>query len=96
MYDEGAVTSIVVDAGPHGTHVAGITAAYHPEHTSLNGACMWVWVRVWVGVGGCFMRVVFCDKGRMLWSAAITHLSMQGIRVGIGYWGASDLSSVQI
>ena len=27
----------VVDAGSHGTHVAGITAAHHPEDPALNG-----------------------------------------------------------
>ena len=37
IYDEGALLSIVVDAGSHGTHVAGITAAHHPEDPSLNG-----------------------------------------------------------
>ena len=37
IYDDGAVLSIVVDAGSHGTHVAGITAAHHPEDPSLNG-----------------------------------------------------------
>ena len=31
------VLSIVVDAGSHGTHVAGITAAYHPDDPTLNG-----------------------------------------------------------
>lgn len=32
-----SVLSIVVDAGSHGTHVAGITAAYHPDDPTLNG-----------------------------------------------------------
>jgi tripeptidyl-peptidase-2 len=27
----------VVDAGSHGTHVAGIAAAFHPEDPALNG-----------------------------------------------------------
>ena len=30
IYDGGAVLSVVVDAGPHGTHVAGIVAAHYP------------------------------------------------------------------
>lgn len=37
IYDEGNVLSIVVDAGSHGTHVAGITAAYHEDKPHLNG-----------------------------------------------------------
>lgn len=31
VYDNGSILSIVTDSSPHGTHVAGITAAYHPE-----------------------------------------------------------------
>lgn len=31
------VLSIIVDAGSHGTHVAGITAAHHPNDPVLNG-----------------------------------------------------------
>lgn len=31
MFDNGNVLSIVTDSSPHGTHVAGITAAHHPE-----------------------------------------------------------------
>lgn len=37
IYDKGNVLSIVVDAGSHGTHVAGITAAYHEDDPQLNG-----------------------------------------------------------
>ena len=37
IYDDGAVLSIVVDAGSHGTHVAGITAAHHADEPGLNG-----------------------------------------------------------
>ena len=35
--DDGAVLSIVVDAGSHGTHVAGIAAAYNKDNPELNG-----------------------------------------------------------
>ncbi len=37
IYDDGAVLSVVADAGSHGTHVAGITAAYHPDQPELCG-----------------------------------------------------------
>jgi tripeptidyl-peptidase II len=37
IFDEGSTLSIVVDAGAHGSHVSGITAAYHPEQLELNG-----------------------------------------------------------
>ncbi|KAL0687850.1 hypothetical protein Bca4012_087527 [Brassica carinata] len=37
VYDEGNVLSIVTDSSPHGTHVAGIASAHHPEEHLLNG-----------------------------------------------------------
>ncbi|KAL5567987.1 hypothetical protein UlMin_024562 [Ulmus minor] len=37
VYDEGNVLSLVTDSSPHGTHVAGITSAFHPKEPLLNG-----------------------------------------------------------
>ncbi|CAA0834352.1 Tripeptidyl-peptidase 2 [Striga hermonthica] len=37
VYNEGNVLSIVTECSPHGTHVAGITSAYHPKEPLLNG-----------------------------------------------------------
>ncbi|RMZ56485.1 hypothetical protein APUTEX25_001332, partial [Auxenochlorella protothecoides] len=37
IYDGGNILSIVVDAGSHGTHVAGITAAYDAAAPHLSG-----------------------------------------------------------
>lgn len=37
IYDNGAILSIVVDAGAHGTHVAGIISAHHPDAPECNG-----------------------------------------------------------
>lgn len=31
VYNEGNILSIVTDSSPHGTHVAGITSAFHPK-----------------------------------------------------------------
>lgn len=37
IYEEGKLLSIVVDAGRHGTHVAGIVAAHYPGQPELDG-----------------------------------------------------------
>eukprot|EP00931_Biecheleriopsis_adriatica_P051346 TRINITY_DN29771_c0_g1_i1.p1 TRINITY_DN29771_c0_g1~~TRINITY_DN29771_c0_g1_i1.p1 ORF type:complete len:1260 (+),score=292.17 TRINITY_DN29771_c0_g1_i1:143-3781(+) len=36
-YDDGSVVSVVCDISSHGTHVAGIAAACHPEEPERNG-----------------------------------------------------------
>jgi len=37
VYSDGNVLSIVTNAGSHGTHVASIIGAYHPNDEELNG-----------------------------------------------------------
>ncbi len=37
VYEGGDLLSIVCAPGSHGTHVAAITAAYHPQCTERNG-----------------------------------------------------------
>ncbi|XP_076907869.1 tripeptidyl-peptidase 2-like [Bidens hawaiensis] len=37
VYNKGNILSIVTDSSPHGTHVAGITSAFHPKEPLLNG-----------------------------------------------------------
>eukprot|EP00600_Ochromonadales_sp_CCMP1393_P004453 CAMPEP_0174964208 /NCGR_PEP_ID=MMETSP0004_2-20121128/5753_1 /TAXON_ID=420556 /ORGANISM="Ochromonas sp., Strain CCMP1393" /LENGTH=1471 /DNA_ID=CAMNT_0016212909 /DNA_START=2788 /DNA_END=7203 /DNA_ORIENTATION=+ len=37
IFDDGAILSIVVDSGAHGTHVAGIISAHHPDQPECNG-----------------------------------------------------------
>ncbi|MGQ0721773.1 MAG: S8 family serine peptidase [Candidatus Eiseniibacteriota bacterium] len=37
IYADGNLLSIVTDCGSHGTHVAGIVAAHHPENRALDG-----------------------------------------------------------
>ncbi|OQR99082.1 tripeptidyl-peptidase [Achlya hypogyna] len=37
VYEDGDVLSIVCDAGSHGTHVAGVAAAYYPDDPTHNG-----------------------------------------------------------
>ena len=37
IFDDGRILSIVVDAGAHGSHVAGIIAAHHPDDPDRNG-----------------------------------------------------------
>ncbi|GAB2222014.1 hypothetical protein Drorol1_Dr00013211 [Drosera rotundifolia] len=37
VYEEGNIVSIVTDSSPHGTHVAGIATAFHPQEPLLNG-----------------------------------------------------------
>ena len=37
IYEDGDVLSIVADAHPHGTHVAGIVAGHYPDQSEWNG-----------------------------------------------------------
>ena len=55
MLGEGARTAICVDAGAHGTHVAGIIGAHFPEQPELNGVAPGCQARSPV-LGGCDPR----------------------------------------
>ncbi|GAB4858273.1 tripeptidyl-peptidase II Tpp2 [Ancistrocladus abbreviatus] len=37
VYEDGNIVSIVTDCSSHGTHVAGIATAFHPQEPLLNG-----------------------------------------------------------
>ena len=37
IFDDGKILSLNVDAGAHGSHVAGIVAAFHPNDPDQNG-----------------------------------------------------------
>ena len=36
IFDDGDTLSIVTDAGAHGTHVAGIVSAFHPDQPEVS------------------------------------------------------------
>lgn len=46
IYDEGDRLSIVTLAGSHGTHVAAISAAHHPDDPYLNGVSRFITMKI--------------------------------------------------
>lgn len=45
VYDNGNVLSVVTDCSPHATHVAGISAAFHPKVLIFNLICILKFLR---------------------------------------------------
>ena len=90
IYDDGTVLSIVVDAGAHGSHVAGIAAGHHPaatastddEQVQSRNAGYDVVSGVAPGANIISLKIGDTRLGSMETGAALTRAMIEAVRLG--------------
>ncbi|MBZ0269705.1 S8 family serine peptidase [bacterium] len=90
VYEDGNLLSIVSDCGAHGTHVAGIVAANHPDRPELNGIAPGAQI-VAVKIGDTRMGSSSMSTGQV--RGLVATLENECDLINMSYGGSSPLAN---